>query len=120
DILAGRDLEAMGTWMGITKQGRFAALTNYRNPNEQHPANMSRGHIVSSFLKSKGKPINFLKKLQQERHDYNGFNLIAGTVNELYYYIKQYNVIQSIESSTFSLSHNILQPPKTIVVTSSA
>src|SRR5699024_1736569 len=83
DILAGRDLEAMGTWMRITKQRRFAALTNDRNPNEQHPANMSRGHIVSSFLKSKGKPINFIKKLQQERNDYNGYNLIAGIVHKL-------------------------------------
>lgn len=111
DILAGRDLEAMGTWMGITKQGRFAALTNYRNPNEQHPANMSRGHIVSSFLKSKGTPINFLKKLQQERHDYNGFNLIAGTVNELYFYSKQGNVIQPIEPGTYSVSNASLNTP---------
>src|SRR5699024_12626024 len=71
DILAGRDLEAMGTWMGITKQGRFAGLQNYRNPNEQHPANMSRVHIVSSFLKSKGSSINFLKKIKLERKQTN-------------------------------------------------
>src|SRR5699024_9414006 len=61
--------------------------------------------------KSKGTPINFLKKLQQERHDYNGFNLIAGTVNELYFYSKQGNVIQPIEPGTYSLSNASLNTP---------
>src|SRR5699024_11262386 len=82
-----------------------------RKQNEPHPANMSRCHIVSSFLKSKVTPINFLKKLQQERHDYNGFNLIAGTVNELYFYSKQGNVIQPIEPGTYSLSNASLNTP---------
>src|SRR5699024_1837016 len=68
-------------------------------------------HIVSSFLKSKGTPINFLKKLQQQRHDYNGFNLIAGTVNELYFYSKQDNVIQPIEPGTYSVSNASLNTP---------
>src|SRR5699024_4096637 len=101
----------MGTWMVISKQGRFAALTSYRNPSEPHPADKSRGHVVSSFLKSKGKPINFLKKLQQRRHDYNGFNLIAGTVNELYFYSKQDNVIQPIEPGASSVSNASLNTP---------
>src|SRR5699024_6913035 len=85
DIRAGRDLEAMGTWMRITKQGRFAALTNYRNPTQQHSANMSRVYIVSALLKNNETPINFLQNLHPLRHDYNGFTLIAGTVHELHF-----------------------------------
>src|SRR5699024_489100 len=111
DILAGRDLEAMRTWMGISKQGRFAALTNYRNPNEQHPANMQHGHNFYSFLKSKTTTISILKKLQRQRYDYNGFKLIAGTVNELYFYSKQDTVIQAIEPGTYSVSNASLNTP---------
>src|SRR3954471_16008645 len=49
-ILAGRDLEAGGTWLGVSRRGRFAALTNFRNANDRRPDAPSRGALVSSFL----------------------------------------------------------------------
>src|SRR5687768_4996878 len=63
EILAGRDLEKFGTWMGITKQGRFAALTNYRDPNELTDGKRSRGELVSNALKYNGDIQEYMKSL---------------------------------------------------------
>src|SRR5580700_5781208 len=51
-ILAGRDLSAGGTWLGVTRTGRFAALTNYRDPEQRRPGTPSRGTLVTSILMS--------------------------------------------------------------------
>ena len=55
-VLAGRDLEQNGTWMGVTKNGRFAALTNVRDPKAIRPSAKSRGLIVSDFLTGNAAP----------------------------------------------------------------
>ncbi|OXS80113.1 NRDE family protein [Domibacillus enclensis] len=85
-ILAGRDEEKGGTWMGITRNGRFCALTNYRDPHERSEGKESRGHIVRSFLESDLTAEAFLKELDREKNRYAGFNLVAGTKDELYAY----------------------------------
>ena len=85
-ILAGRDLEKGGTWMGISKSGRFCALTNYRDPAEQTEGKKSRGHIVRSFLESDRTGDVFLNELDRERNQYPGFNVIAGTAEALHVY----------------------------------
>ncbi|WP_046181339.1 NRDE family protein [Domibacillus tundrae] len=85
-ILAGRDLEKGGTWMGVSKNGRFCALTNYRDPNEQSAGKESRGHIVRAFLESHLTAEVFLNELDREKDRYPGFNLVAGTKDELYAY----------------------------------
>lgn len=111
EMLAGQDLEAKGTWMGITKQGRFAALTNYRDPSDNTSSAESRGHIVTDYLKNNENPVEFLKKLQQNRDNYNGFNLLAGTVDNLYFYSKQDNQIIPLEPGTNSVSNASLNTP---------
>lgn len=85
-ILAGRDLEKDGTWMGISKNGRFCALTNYREPGGEGEGKASRGHIVRSFLESDVNTAVFLNDLDREKHRYPGFNVIAGTAEELWVY----------------------------------
>lgn len=75
-ILAGRDLEAGGTWLGISRTGRFAALTNYRDPARHRPAAPSRGHLVSGFLTGSCGIDDFLAALSPT--DYNGFNVLLG------------------------------------------
>ncbi|WP_046173404.1 NRDE family protein [Domibacillus indicus] len=85
-ILAGRDIEKGGTWMGISKSGRFCALTNYRDPGEQSAGRKSRGHIVRAFLESHLDAPAFLEELDREKNRYPGFNLVAGTQDELYAY----------------------------------
>jgi uncharacterized protein with NRDE domain len=60
EVFAGRDLEAHGTWLGITRAGRFAALTNFRDPGGNRPDAPSRGTLVSAFLTSGATPIAYL------------------------------------------------------------
>ncbi|MFL6560130.1 MAG: NRDE family protein, partial [Bacillus sp. (in: firmicutes)] len=86
DILAGRDLEKMGTWMGVTTAGRFAALTNYRDPKEVTEGKKSRGELVADAMKYKGNIKDYMKNLVEKKDLYPGYNLLAGDGTELYYY----------------------------------
>src|SRR5712691_6187172 len=81
-ILAGRDLEARGTWMGVARNGRFAAVTNYRGATEPS-APHSRGSLVSGFLNSSSPPKSFFNELQPKL--YSGFNLLAADGEELWW-----------------------------------
>lgn len=110
-LLAGRDLEAMGTWLGITKQGRFAALTNYRNPKLESPNKKSRGDIVEQFLNRNDDPTEYLQQLRNNREQYNGFNVIVGTVDELFYYGNEQKEIIPLQHGTHGLSNHLLNTP---------
>lgn len=88
-LLAGRDEEAGGTWLGINRRGRFALLTNVRAPTERNPHAPSRGTLVVAALQS-GEPVGRWLARQAERsRTYNGFNLLVGEARrdgELHYY----------------------------------
>src|SRR5690625_2476502 len=75
-LVAGRDLKAQGTWLGMTKDKRFAALTNYRDIANERPDRRSRGEIVTNFLTSELTPEAFLEELDKMSSEYNGFNVI--------------------------------------------
>ncbi|HVJ49301.1 NRDE family protein [Desulfitobacterium sp.] len=108
DILAGRDLEQGGTWMGITTAGRFAALTNYRDPFQEKPQAPSRGYLVRDYLNSDLSPESYLKDLRAGRVEYNGFNLLTGTTQTLYYYSNQEKAIRRVEKGFHGLSNSLL------------
>ena len=76
DVLAGRDLTANGTWMGITRAGRWAALTNVRDPTNPRPARRSRGALVAEFLTGAETAEAAAVRVWAERGDYDGFNLV--------------------------------------------
>jgi uncharacterized protein with NRDE domain len=107
-ILAGRDLHKMGTWMGVTKTGRFASLTNYRDPNEQTDGKRSRGELVANFLKDNEHPEFYMRELAKKRHLYPGYNLLAGDANELYYYSNMEDKVQKLESGIYGVSNHLL------------
>ncbi len=79
-IWAGRDLEAGGTWLGVTCTGRFAALTNFRNGVPQPNNAASRGELVAGFLASEASPASYARRIMSHGHRYNGFNLIVGNI----------------------------------------
>ena len=79
-VLAGHDEEAGGTWLGITRRGRFAALTNVRAPSERNPHAPSRGTLVLSALQSSEPPATWLESNAARMSAYNGFNLLLGDV----------------------------------------
>ncbi|RLL44921.1 NRDE family protein [Oceanobacillus piezotolerans] len=110
-ILAGRDLLQMGTWLGITKQGRFAALTNYRDPRLPETGRHSRGAIVRDFLSQSTETGDFLTRLQKHKSDYAGFNLLVGNSDELVHYNNILDKITKIAPGTHGLSNHTLNTP---------
>lgn len=107
-ILAGRDLLKMGTWMGITKTGRFSALTNYRDPNEITAEKQTRGDLVADFLKAETLAETYLAEVAKKRALFPGFNLLAGTKDELYFYSNIENKLKKLEPGIYGLSNNLL------------
>ena len=85
-LLAGKDLEQGGTWMGVTREGRFAAITNYRDPARTAPAPRSRGELPLDFLVGDASPDAYLEKLRTHAMDYAGFNLLLSEGEDLWYY----------------------------------
>jgi uncharacterized protein with NRDE domain len=111
DLLAGRDLKAGGTWMGITRGGRFAAVTNFRDPSDKSSTARSRGSLVTEFLLGAEPATSFLEKLAARSREYNGFNLILGDLEGLYYYGSREGTARAIEPGVHALSNHLLNEP---------
>lgn len=110
-ILAGRDLREGGTWMGITTSGRFAVLTNYRDPSRFKADRKSRGHLVQNYLSSQLNPSAYIESLGDISTDYNGFNLLFGSIQRLFYYSNHEGDIRPIEAGIHGLSNALLDDP---------
>jgi uncharacterized protein with NRDE domain len=110
-VLAGRDLRAGGTWLGITRNGRIAAVTNYRDPSSIKDGAPSRGRLVSDFLLSQEDPTEYLYSLDQETRKYNGFNLIVGDKGQLCWYSNRGKGIQALSPGIYGLSNHLLDTP---------
>lgn len=90
----GMDVQRGGTWLGITKEGRFSCLTNFRVPMDKVRADAkSRGDILLNYLVGKDASDPYLRKIAQSAADYNDFNLLVGDFikDEIYYYGTQYH-----------------------------
>lgn len=85
-IYAGRDLQGGGTWIGVTREGRFAALTNIRAPSEMRDDAPSRGALVTNFLAGTMSPDEYITELKTQQQEYNGFNLLIGDSKQLVWY----------------------------------
>jgi uncharacterized protein with NRDE domain len=110
-LLAGRDLQAGGTWMGITKGGRFAAVTNFRDPSDKRSTARSRGALVSEFLLGVQAPLDYMEQLVSRAREYNGFNLIVGDGKSLHYYGSREDTARAIEPGIHGLSNHLLDEP---------
>jgi uncharacterized protein with NRDE domain len=115
-ILAGRDLEAGGTWLGITRSGRFAALTNYRDPEQLRTRKPragapSRGALVTSMLESNASVAEGLTHLREVGANYNGFNLIFSDGDRLGVYESVLGTGRELEPGIYGLSNHLLDTP---------
>ena len=111
DVLAGRDLKNRGTWLAVSRSGRLAALTNYREPGRQNPSARSRGLLISDFVSGSESPHGYLERIQTNGDEYNGFNLIVGDETGLYYYSNRGGKIQPVEPGIHGLSNRLLDTP---------
>lgn len=109
-IHAGRDLEAGGTWLGITAHGRFAALTNIRDPG-QPLGHRSRGELVADYLAGSQSPAQYLADVAARAGQYSGFNLLAGTLDELHYLNSQEAQPVCLQAGVYGLSNARLDTP---------
>ena len=104
-ILAGRDLQAKGTWMGISRSGRFAAVTNFRGATEPSAAH-SRGALVTGFLEGNLAPGDYLKGLQGRM--YSGFNLLVCDKEELWSMSNRDGPPRRLEPGIYGLGNTLL------------
>ncbi len=110
-ILGGRDLKAGGTWLGIDRQGRIAAVTNYRQGQRESVAPRSRGHLVSEFLTGDTGAAEYMDRISREVELYNGFNLLAGDASGMFYYSNREGRVRALEPAIYGLSNHLLDTP---------
>ena len=110
-LLAGRDLGAGGTWLGVTRAGRFVALTNYRDPGRHEEAAPSRGALVPRAL-SRPEPLEAtLAWLAHEAHSYNGFNLLFSDGERLGVFESVPGAGRELAPGVYGLSNHLLDTP---------
>ncbi len=111
-IIAGRDIEAGGTWMGVSEKGRFAALTNFRDPESVKKDALSRGFLVSGFFGNpETAPKDYLAAVSRRQNMYNGFNLLAGDNIDLFYFSNREGIARKLEPGIYGLSNHLVNTP---------
>ena len=111
-VLAGKDLKSGGSWMGVTRSGKVAAITNFRGPGKVWEKAPSRGKLVRDFLMNGDSFDVFLDTLRTRARYYNGFNLLVGSDQGLWWYSNRYDEQpQSIIPGIHGLSNHLLDTP---------
>jgi uncharacterized protein with NRDE domain len=110
-IYAGRDLEQGGTWLGISRTGRFAAITNYRQGVPRTATARSRGELTRGFLSASASPESYLQEVQARADSYNGFSVIVGAIDGLWFYSNRGGGPQRIAPGVHGLSNHLLDEP---------
>jgi uncharacterized protein with NRDE domain len=117
-VLAGKDLRAGGTWMGVTRQGRFAAITNYRDPAATGEAPCSRGELTLDFLSGSATPPVYLSEVAKRASEYAGFSLLLGDGKYLWHFSNRHTVCgctpispQMLRPGIYGLSNAKLNTP---------
>ena len=110
-LLAGRDLTAGGTWLGIDSAGRFAALTNYQALSPHRADAPSRGALVSDFLTGDESAAHYLRRIVGDGHRYNGFSLLAMDGDSLAFASNRSREMVTLGAGVYGLSNHLLDTP---------
>lgn len=110
NVYAGRDLEAGGTWLGITEQRRFAALTNIRGADLADPAR-SRGALVSDYLTTSLSPAAYAQQVGSAAQHYSGFNLLLGDLQAMWYVSSRHPRPVRLSPGIYALCNGSLDTP---------
>lgn len=110
-VLAGRDLSAGGTWLGVSTTGGFAALTNFRNPADHRNDAPSRGELVKAFLTGRMSAASYVHDLARDAKPYNGFCLLVGDSDHLFFYSNRGEAPFEVEPGIHGLSNHLLDTP---------
>jgi uncharacterized protein with NRDE domain len=110
-LLAGRDLQAGGTWLGVTRDGRVAVITNYRELGERLPDAPSRGELIVDYARSGKSAHAFLHEVSRRAQAYAGFNLLARDGAALSYYSNRDGAPRELPPGIYGLSNHLLDTP---------
>ena len=110
-VLGGRDLEKGGTWMGVATDGRWAAVTNFRDGTPPGPGARSRGDLVASYLLDSSPPHSYVSSVRQIADGYHGFNLLVGNQNDLHYLSNKNDAPMMLAPGIYGLSNGLLDIP---------
>jgi uncharacterized protein with NRDE domain len=115
DMLAGRDLQAGGTWLGITRSGRFATVSNVREPDLHDVRAPSRGQLVTDFLRGEISPEAYLARIAKVADRYNGFNLLLGDSDAIFFFSNREGStpkgFRRLLPGLYGLSNHLLDTP---------
>lgn len=107
-IYGGKDLSAGGTWLGVHETGRWSALTNFRRAGSVNANAPSRGHLTEQYLTGDLSPDAYLASIHSNAKQYNGFSLLTGTRDQLFYYSNQEGIIHTLSPGVYGLSNSSL------------
>lgn len=110
-ILAGRDAEKGGTWLGVSAKGRMVAITNYRDPELVETGMHSRGRIATDFLNTEVTADFFAKDLQDKRDLYGPFNVLLYDGDKLIHYNNVVDEITEVSPGIHCMSNATLNTP---------
>ncbi|MBO9357516.1 hypothetical protein GG851_26270 [Bordetella petrii] len=110
-IYAGRDLRAGGTWMGVDERGRYAIVTNFRDPLHVLPDAPSRGALVEDYLRGTATPADYAAAVHQRGARYNGFNLIVGDAAGACYVSNRDGAPRALPPGIYAVSNHLLDTP---------
>jgi uncharacterized protein with NRDE domain len=111
-VLAGRDLSAGGTWLGVDGRGRFAAVTNYHETRTAPAGQPSRGHLVAGYLNGSLCAADWLQDLATRADRFAGFNLLVADEDSLWYASNRSEVFaRPLETGIYGLSNHLLDTP---------
>jgi uncharacterized protein with NRDE domain len=120
EILGGRDLECMGTWLGMTRAGKFAAVTNVREGTDTRTGERSRGLLASEFLGNSAGAAQHAAQKAAEGDLYRGFNLLAADADELWWVSNRGNGPRRLGPGLYGVSNHLLDTPWPKVVRAKA
>lgn len=108
DVLGGRDLEAGGSWLGVDRRGRIAAVTNVREPPLKKTGLESRGRLVADYLKDRIDPETYLRDVIRRRHRFDAYNLLAGINTNLFFHTSRYESYEKLDNGIHGVSNGEL------------
>lgn len=110
-IVSGIDQAGGGTWMGMSPQGRIALITNYRDMTNHKTGVASRGDLVRRFLEGAVPVADYIREVRETKDDYNGYNLIFGEIELMYYYSNVQDTLIELKPGIYGISNHVLDTP---------
>jgi uncharacterized protein with NRDE domain len=110
-LLAGKDLRCGGTWLGVTGDGRFATVVNYRDPDSRKSDAPSRGSLVTEFLLNRAPQEDFLNTLREKAGLYSGFTILFGDPGHVFCFSNQGETPPLVQPGIHGLSNHLLDTP---------